>query len=152
MNTSLPTNVTAGTPDLPGMLNESHAAVNVLSRDTGEHDITPYLQNGWTAASLTIRRENGMGIISADDLDSSAATSAIVFPFVASAPGVSPTFVGGGTSKRSPVFRTATGGEFYFVLTSNTFRCFFQEGLTATGSYQVDWVIPYTGAWPGFMP
>lgn len=152
MNTNLPTNITSGTTGRIADTNEAYGAINTLSRDTGRREASGFISNGWTANSLVFRRENNMGIISVTNLNGADATNDTFLTFAGASPGVSPTFVGAGTSKRSPVFRTATGGEFYFALTSNTLRCFFQNGLTSTGGFQVDWLIPYGGGWPSFLP
>lgn len=151
-NTNLPTNITNGQTGRIGDINTAWGEINTLSRDTGRREASGFISNGWTANSLVFRRENNMGIISVKNLKGADATNDIVLTFAGASPGVSPTFVGAGTSKRSPVFRTATGGEFYFALTSNTLRCFFQNGITSTGSFQVDWLVPYGGAWPSFLP
>ena len=91
-NSSLPTNVTAGTPDLPGMLNETHTEVNELSRATGLRDVTGLLANGWTATAVYIERIRDHVYLYWRGLDGTASTSAAFLTFGSGAGNISNRF------------------------------------------------------------
>lgn len=152
MATSLPTNVTAGTPDLPGMLNESHAALNELSRDTGWCDATSFLRNGWTANAVHIRRTSEAAYLVIRGLDKSAATSNSFLLLAGTAPGVHPRMLGGAGNMRSSRF-PVEGGDFYFSISANNLYGYFSGSATSMGIWDVRVTLPAIDtAWPPFTP
>lgn len=73
-NTNLPTNVTAGTADHPGLHNDVNVEINELSRNTGLRDVTSLLANGWTATAVRIERVRDRVYLYLRGLDGSAAS------------------------------------------------------------------------------
>lgn len=153
MATSLPTNVTAGTPDLPGMLNESHAALNLLSRDTGWCDATSFVRNGWTASAVHIRRTNEAAHLLIRGLDRSNATSNSFLLLAGAAPGVHPRMLGGSGSMRGGRYPLGTGADFFWSISGGNLYGYFSEGATGMGIWDVRITIPaIDSAWPPFTP
>lgn len=149
-NTSLPTNVTDGQTGRIDDINTAWREINRLSRDTESQDFTPHLTNGWSASLARIQRIGDQAMISVTGL--TGGTDPTVVVLTPGAPGVSAYFVGIDTPRRSPLFRTAAGGEFYFVVYLNQLRVVMMNGLTSTGPYRADWVFPVSSTWPSFMP
>lgn len=147
MNTSLPTNVTAGTPNLPGMLNESHDAMNTLSRDTGWHDLSSLLINGWEASLIRVRRQNDITVFRIQGLRGGSGK----FLSSSGALSLSNRFGSGGPTVRSAVVG-GTGGNYYLSQTSGGWYCNFDAGTTSTGT-EFQWFIISAGAaWPSTLP
>ena len=150
-NTSLPTNLQQGSTGHIEHSNTLATEMNRLSRQTGVRDLKPFLINGWTATTFTIERRDCFTIIRITNLDGSASTNQTLFPFVEVAPGVSAALMGQ-HARRSPLFQTVTGDEFYFSVSGGEFRGFFPGAAKATGAIQVEWIVFFDGVWPSFLP
>lgn len=149
MNTNLPTNVTAGTPDLPGMLNESHDAVNTLSRDTGWRDLSTLLINGWTATHAHVRRVNTLVEFRFTGL--TGGTNTQILEIGGGAGQISNRFFPDLYSMRSPHY-TGSGVDCFFTHTANYMFCFLENGTTETGGFGVSWVFNSRTPWPTSLP
>lgn len=147
MNTSLPTNVTAGTANLPGMLNESHDAMNTLSRDTSWHDLSSLLINGWEASLIRVRRQNDITVFRIRELRGGSGK----FISSSGALPLSNRFGSGGPIVRSAVVG-GTGGNYYLSQTSGGWYCNFDAGTTSTGTEFQWFIISTNAAWPSTLP
>lgn len=147
MNTSLPTNVTAGTPNLPGMLNESHGAMNTLSRDTGWRDLSGLLVNGWTATMIRVRRQNDITVFRIQGLSGGSGA----FLSSSGTNSLSNRFGSGGATVRSAIVG-GTGGNYYLSQTSGGWYCNFDAGTTSTGTEFQWFIIAASSAWPSSLP
>lgn len=74
-NTNLRTNIVNAATGAISDANIVHGEINRLSRDTGWCDVTDRLRNGWTAASVRIRRVDYTTILAISELDSTNASS-----------------------------------------------------------------------------
>lgn len=166
-NTTLPTNVTAGTSGHADFHNQLHTEVNRITRDTGLRDISSFLMNGWTLKSggyAYIRRVDNQVYLYLNGLDGSAATSQAFLYCGAvnpSIPGISGSFAPAAASTSlqtmSPLFRrpVGQGAPWYLFWSSNYFRTADMDSGSAivsmTGS-GVEWQWTAERSWPSTLP
>lgn len=147
-NSSLPTDVTAGTPDLPGMLNTTHGEVNELSRSTGLRNITSLLMNGWTATTLLLIRERDWVHLMPRGLDGSAATNNVMLQFGTEA-GQLPVGFRPINYSFEEMLRAADGSTTFIRADVNSILG--QAGVNVGGyTRTVSWYCPV--AWPATLP
>lgn len=76
LNTTLPEAITPGsTTGLASNSETVHAFVNAASRDTGRRNVASLLINGWTAATVQLRRADDRCYLYIAGLNGSAATN-----------------------------------------------------------------------------
>lgn len=159
-NTTLPTDVTAGTGGHANMHQVTNRELNRMSRDTGWRDIRGLFRNGWAADVALIRRVDEDVTLHLGNLDGSAASSMsspifmfgfdesneLSLQFTPDAP----------FSIRLPTFEsTAVGMRVHFYMSSGAggFYASFSEGSRTGGPLlQVNWKVHRGDGWPSFLP
>lgn len=156
-NTTLPTDVTAGTGGHVDMHQVTNRELNRISRDTGWRDISGFITSGWTVDAARIRRVDDLVVLELSNLDSAGAesTGAPVFRFGAdAATQVSSQFTPDGGSIRLPSYEsTGAGVRVGFYLGSAAFYASFAQGTaTGTTALQITWRVFRPDGWPTFLP
>lgn len=153
---NVPTGITAGTPDLPGILNKLGEFTNRSGSSTGWRNIKNLIGNGWLCATARIRRDGPDVTLEIAGLDGSSATGPLLFAFGSNpATQVSANFAPEAGAWRSPVFESATAGyrcHFYGNGSSGLSVSFSEGGTGSLGAFtlQVSWRT--WRAWPNFLP
>lgn len=152
-NAELPTNVTEGYPDLPGLLNVTHGEVNELSRATGLRDVTSLLANGWTATGVRIERVRDLVYFYWRGLDGSAATSRVFLTFGSGATDISNRFASMDGSYQTELHQDDAGGSYRFRVIAANMQVPSSADLRELGGYwkMACWRAPST-AWPSTLP
>lgn len=155
-NTSLPTNVTAGTTNHTADHNVIAAEINRLSRDTGWRDVSSFLKDGWAlnaGGKAQVRRQDNQVTWRLVQINGLAATSQNFFAMNASAEisnGFGPDF-----PLVSPMFRPAPEdtSPFWFYVTSSQFAIRTSgTSVTQLGISVIEVSYKTDRAWPTFLP
>lgn len=164
-NTTLPTNVTAGTTGHAGMHNTIAAELNRMTRDTGLRDASSLIANGWTLDSggfIYIRRVDDEVTLYMRGLNGSAATSNTFLIGGTAEPGVlsrdfRPSVSASVTHTTvSPLYRATPNGTPWFLFYDAAWRCGTQNSAatppTGFGSAIVQWTYKTAMPWPTNLP
>lgn len=154
-NLNLPESIVDGQTGRISDVTDLYTEINKMSRDTGSCDLTGLLANGATAGSARIRRRgyDDKTVLRFVNLKRGEGANGPTILTLGTTPEteVSAFFFNGPQNRRSPLFRTLDGTEFYFTRQGVNINLVIPDGAS-TGPYAIEWELESAGPWPDATP